>query len=92
MTNTVLQLRAKGAVTIPAELRQKYALSEGDIFTLVDIGDGSFLLVPKVSVVPKLVAEMAALREEAGLTVEEMLEGLTEERQRLFEERYGVTK
>lgn len=84
---TTLQMRAKGTLVIPSELRQKYALAEGDIFTLIDLGDGAFFLVPRVSLVPKLVAEMEAIRLEAGLTVEDLLEGLTEQRQQLYQER-----
>jgi AbrB family looped-hinge helix DNA binding protein len=86
---TTMQLRAKGALTIPAELRQKYALSEGDILTLVDLGDGSFFLTPRVSIISKLVAEMEALREEAGISVEELLAGLPEQRRKLYQERYA---
>jgi len=86
---TTMQLRAKGTLTIPVELRQKYALSEGDVLTLVDLGDGSFFLTPRVSIVSKLVAEMEALREEAGISVEELLEGLPEQRRQLYQERYA---
>lgn len=86
---TTMQLRAKGSLTIPAELRQKYALSEGDVLTLVDLGDGSFFLTPRVSIVSKLVAEMEALREEAGISVDELLEGLSEQRRKLYQERYA---
>ncbi|MFN8495941.1 MAG: AbrB/MazE/SpoVT family DNA-binding domain-containing protein [Caldilineaceae bacterium] len=87
MTTTTLQMRAKGTLVIPAELRQKYAFGEGDVFTLVDLGDGAFFLVPRVSLVPKLVEELEAIRLEAGLTVEDLLEGLNEQRQQLYQER-----
>ena len=60
----------KGSITIPAEYRKKYALEDGDVFTLVDLGEGSFAIVPRVSLVPKLVAELEAIREEAGVTIE----------------------
>jgi len=86
MTITV-QMRAKGGVTIPVEVREKYALEEGDVFTLVDLGDGSLLLAPRLSIVPKLVAEMEAIREEAGLTVQDLLDDLSEARRRRYEER-----
>ncbi len=86
---TTMQLRAKGSLTIPADLRQKYALNEGDVLTLVDLGDGSFFLTPRVSMIPKLVAEMEALREEAGISLEELLEGLPEQRRKLYQERYA---
>lgn len=85
---TTIQLRAKGSLTIPAGVRQKYALEEGDVFTLVDLGEGSILLVPRVSLVPKIVAELEAMREEAGVTLEDLLEGLDEQRRRIYEERY----
>lgn len=36
--------------------------------------------------IPKLVAEMQAIREEAGVTLEEMLADLSEDRRRRYEE------
>lgn len=87
--STTIQLRAKGAITIPAELRERYAFDEGDVFTLVDLGDGSLLLVPRVSIVPKLAAEIEVLRLEAGLSVEDVLADLPEIRRSVYRERYG---
>ncbi len=46
---TILQMRKKGNLTLPAELRSKYGLNEGDVFTLIDLGDGSFMLSPRIS-------------------------------------------
>ncbi len=83
---TAVQMRAKGSLTIPSNLRQKYGLGEGDVFTLVDLGEGSFLLTPRVSIVPKLVAEMEAIRAETGLTVDDLLDGLPEVRRQLYDE------
>ncbi len=88
MTSEVVRLRAKGNITIPAELRKKYALEDGDVFTLVDLGDGSFFVVPRVSIVPKLAAELEAMREEAGVTIEELLEDVPKIRRSVYEERY----
>ncbi len=83
-----LQLRQRGTLTLPAKLRAKYNLEAGDVLTLVEL-DGVFLLAPRVSVVPKLAAEIERLRQEAGLSVEDLLEGLDEERRRYYEEHYG---
>lgn len=83
-----LQLRQRGTLTLPAKLRAKYNLEEGDVLTLVEL-DGVFFLAPRVSVVPKLAAEIERLRKEAGLSVEDLLEGLDEERRRYYEEHYG---
>lgn len=86
--NKTLTLRRRGVLTLPAELRRRYRLEEGDPLTLIDLG-GIFILSPKVPLVPKLVGELERLREEAGLGVEDLLEGLDEHRRRLYRERYG---
>jgi bifunctional DNA-binding transcriptional regulator/antitoxin component of YhaV-PrlF toxin-antitoxin module len=83
-----ITLRRRGTLTLPADLRKKYRLEEGEPLTLLDLG-GIFVIAPKVSMVPKLVEELTELREEAGLQVEDLLEGLDEERRKLYKERYG---
>jgi bifunctional DNA-binding transcriptional regulator/antitoxin component of YhaV-PrlF toxin-antitoxin module len=67
---TTVQMRAKGTLVIPAALRKKYALAEGDIFTRVDLGNGTFVLASRVSIVPNLVAEIEAIRVKAGIEEE----------------------
>jgi bifunctional DNA-binding transcriptional regulator/antitoxin component of YhaV-PrlF toxin-antitoxin module len=58
MARTVtIQVRGRGAVTLPATLRAKYHLDEGDPLTLVDL-DGAVLLSPRFLVVPRLAAGM----------------------------------
>ena len=44
---TTIQVRKRGVLTLPAELRDKYAIQEGDTFRLVDV-DGIFVLTPMV--------------------------------------------
>jgi len=83
-----LLLRRRGALTLPAELRRKYCLEEGEPLALLDL-DGIFILAPKTPLVPKLAGELERLREEAGLPLEELLEGLDKQRKRLYRERYG---
>lgn len=81
-------LRRRGILTLPADLRKRYRLEEGEPLTLLDLG-GVFVIAPKVSVVPKLVGELERLREEAGIRVEDLLEGLDKQRRKLYEEHYG---
>ncbi len=78
---TTVQVRQKGAVILPEEMRTKYGIKEGDTFRLVDL-DGIFVLTPMVPMVPELAREIERARVEAGLTVEEMLKGLREQRER----------
>jgi AbrB family looped-hinge helix DNA binding protein len=69
--STTVQIRQRGTLTLPAKLRAKYRLDEGDSLTVLDL-DGSILLSPKVPVVPKLAAEIGRLRKAAGLEVEDL--------------------
>jgi len=85
--NTV-QIRQRGVITLPAKLRQRHNLETGDTLTLIDL-DGAFFMAPKVSLVPKLAAEIERLRQEAGLSIEDLLEGLDEQRRRYYQEKYG---
>ena len=53
-----VQVRQKGAVILPEEMRTKYGIKEGDTFRLVDL-DGIFVLTPMVPMVPELAREIA---------------------------------
>lgn len=78
MTKTI-QIRKKGSVTIPMEIRKRYQLDEGDPLTLIDMGEG-FFLSPKRSVLPKLVAEIENLREKNNISLEELIQGVMKKR------------
>ena len=83
-----LQIRSKGTVTLPIELRRKYGLDEGDVITLIDLGEGSFLLTPFVTQVNRLGDRIAQEMAEAGVSEEDLLKTLDEERERYYQERY----
>jgi bifunctional DNA-binding transcriptional regulator/antitoxin component of YhaV-PrlF toxin-antitoxin module len=87
--DTTIQVRERGVVTLPAELREKYNLESGSIFRLVDF-DGIFVFVPMVPMVPELAREIERIRLEAGLSVEELLQDLQKQRERYSQEKYGV--
>lgn len=83
-----IQVRQRGTLTLPADLREKYGIRAGDIFRLVDL-DGVFVLTPMTPMVPELAREIEKLRTEAGLGIEELLTTLREERARYTQEKYG---
>lgn len=87
MSTMTVQIRRKGTITLPAELRRQYRLDEGDVFTLVDMGDGSFLLTPRVSAVSKLGDQVRQAMTEADVTLDDMLKAVNEERERYHQER-----
>jgi len=88
MTTMTIQIRRRGVLTLPAELRRRYDIDEGDAFTLVDLGEGSFLLTSQVSRVAHLGDQVARLMKEEGVTVEEIQQTLDEEREAYYREHY----
>ncbi len=84
--SATIQVRKRGVLTLPAEVREKYNIQEGDTFRLVDL-DGILVLTPMVPLVPELAREIERARLEAGMSVEEMLVGLREQRERYQHER-----
>jgi len=89
MPALTIQIKQQGTLSLPSELQTKYQLNEGDVLTLVDL-DGIFLLTPKLSIVSKLAGEIEQLRQEEGLSIEDLIEGLDEQRQRYYDEKYGT--
>lgn len=83
-----LQVRQRGTLTLPSTLREKYGIQPGDTFSLVDL-DGMFVLTPMVPMVPELAREIERLRQAAGLTVEDLLTGLREQREKYSQEHYA---
>ncbi|TLM98909.1 hypothetical protein FDZ73_22710 [bacterium] len=88
MSPTTLQVRKKGSITLPVELRSKYGVDEGDIFTLIDLGDGSFLLTPRVSEVNRIGNRVAEMMAKYNLTEDDLIAALDEEREDYYREHY----
>ena len=88
--DATIQVRKRGTLTLPAELRERYKIKSGDTFRLIDL-DGIFVLTPLVPMVPELAREIERARLEAGLSVEEMIEALRDQRKRYVTEKYGRT-
>ena len=85
---TNVQVRQRGTLTLPADLREKYGIKSGDTFRLVDL-DGIFVLTPMVPMVPELAREIERMRQEAGLSIEELLTSLREQREQYHLEHYA---
>ena len=83
-----IQVRERGVITLPAELREKYKIENGKIFHLVDL-DGIFVFLPMVPMVPELANEIERIRLEAGLSVDEFLDDLRKQREQYNKEKYG---
>jgi bifunctional DNA-binding transcriptional regulator/antitoxin component of YhaV-PrlF toxin-antitoxin module len=88
MREATIQLREKGVITLPMSLRRKYSLRPGDVFSVSDLGDGAIMITPKTSRIVALGDQVADILQAEGVTVEEMLQGLDEERERYYSEHY----
>jgi bifunctional DNA-binding transcriptional regulator/antitoxin component of YhaV-PrlF toxin-antitoxin module len=86
--STTIQIRNKGSLTLPAGLRRKYGLNEGDVLTLVDLGEGVFVLHSGASMVDRLGDRVAHMMTEEGVTLDDILGALDEERERYYQQRY----
>ena len=70
-----IQVRRRGTLTLPAELREKHAIKPGDTYNLLDL-DGIFVLTPMAPRVSDLTRKIERLR------TQELLAGLREQRDR----------
>jgi bifunctional DNA-binding transcriptional regulator/antitoxin component of YhaV-PrlF toxin-antitoxin module len=86
--STTIQIRGKGSLTLPVELRRKYLLNEGDVLRLIDLGDGSFLLTPQATTIDRLGDRIAEMMAEQGISMDEILETLDQERKQYYQEHY----
>jgi len=86
--DATVQIRQRGSLTLPANLRERYNIKPGDTFRVLDL-DGILVLTPMVPLVPELAREIERARIEAGLSVKEMLTSLRKQRERYVREKYG---
>jgi AbrB family looped-hinge helix DNA binding protein len=83
-----LQIRGKGTITLPASLRKKYKLEEGEVLTVIDLGEGTILLKPMVSQVNKLSGQIAKRLKEENISLDDLLQALDEERKTYYKKHY----
>lgn len=79
---TSIQLRKRGALTLPKDLREKHSLKEGDALHLMDLGGGAFVLTPTRPRIPELSEALGKIRKDEGVSIDDMLTDLREKRRR----------
>lgn len=84
-----VQIRQRGTLTLPVQLREKYNIQAGDTYRVIDF-DGTMVLTPMAPMVPELAREIERMRLESGLSIEELLVSLRARRERYHEERYAT--
>ncbi len=81
-----VRLRDRGQITVPQAVRDKLSVVEGDMLTLLQIGD-TVLLTPRQPQAPSLADKIAAIMEQEDVSLADLLLGLAEEREAIQRER-----
>ena len=86
---TVLgEVKARGQLTIPKKIREAIHIEEGQVVSIIPVGD-SIIITPKRIELDEARREIRKLLRASGLSAEEVLEGLKEEREKLYKDMYG---
>ena len=89
MATGVIQVRKKCNITLLIDLRNKYKVDEGEIYAVIDLGDGSFLFTPRVSQVNRLGDRVSEILCNEDVALDDLLSTLDEQRERYYQEHYA---
>lgn len=82
------EIRSRGQLTIPKTIRKASNIDEGQIVSILPIGD-SILITPKPLQLDEARRQMKKILRSSGVSIEELIEGLQDDRSKLFGELYG---
>ncbi len=85
------EIKSRGQLTIPKKIRDMGHFEEGNVVSMLPIGD-SLVITPKRMELDEAHRQLKKLLTASGLTIEELIEGLKEERGKLFRETCGAKK
>ncbi len=82
------EIKSRGQLTIPKKIRVMGHLEEGQVVSIIPVGD-SVIITPKRLELDEARREMRKLLKATALSEEDLLKGLQEEREKLYQETYG---
>ena len=82
------EIKSRGQLTIPKRIRVMSRLEEGQIVSIIPVGD-SVIITPKRLELDEARREMKKILRASGVSLEDLVEGLKEEREKLYQETYG---
>src|SRR5262245_55415248 len=89
LEHNLTRIQEKGQVTLPASLRRRLGLKQGDLVAVTETPDG-ILITPQEVVATRAMADIGAALQEQGLTLDEMIERGRAIREELLDEHYGA--
>lgn len=87
----VAEIKSRGQLTIPKKIRDISHLEEGQVVSIILVGD-SVIITPKRLELDEARRQIRRIMKASGLSEEELLTGLKEEREKLYKETYGKKK
>lgn len=82
------EIKARGQLTIPKKIREASHLEEGEVVSIIPVGD-SIIVTPKRLELDEARRQFKKILKVSGLSVDDLLKGLGEERETLYREKYG---
>lgn len=87
MKSVTAAIKSRGQLTIPKKIREMIHFEEGQTVSIIPAGD-SIIISPKRLDLDDARREIRRIAKEAGFSLEELIAGLQEERQTLFQDVY----
>ena len=84
----IAEIKARGQLTIPKKIRESSQLEEGQAVTIIPVGD-SVIITPRRLTLDQARRQIKKILKDTGGSPEEVLAGLKEERELLYNEIYG---
>jgi len=82
------EIKSRGQLTIPKKIRIMGHLEEGQVVSIIPVGD-SVIITPRRLELDEARREIRKLLKASRLSEEDLLKGLQEEREKLYQETYG---
>ena len=82
------EIKSSGQLTIPKKIRELSRLEEGQAVSIIPVGD-SVIITPKRLDLDDARREIKKILKAAGMSPEDLLAGLKEEREKLYQETYA---
>ncbi|MBN2284562.1 MAG: AbrB/MazE/SpoVT family DNA-binding domain-containing protein [Deltaproteobacteria bacterium] len=82
------EIKTRGQLTIPKKLRDTLNLEEGQEVSIIPVGD-SFVVTPRRLELDEARRQIRQILKRSSCSIQEVMEGLQEERASLYSELYG---
>ena len=80
-------IKSRGQLTIPKQVRNAGQLDEGQVVSIIPVGD-SIIITPKRLELDDARRQIKKILKTSGHSLEELMKGLTSEREALYRETY----